>query len=289
MKVTVHTVSAFAKTAIGGNAAGVVFHASHLSTDDMLTIAHKTGFSETVFVEAGTGADYRLRFFTPNSEIDLCGHATIAAFSLLQSQGILHKKRYSVETRQSMLEVDIMENGLVFMEQPLPVFYDMIPAQEISECLNISLDVIKTNLPIQIVSTGVRDIFVPLHHLQALFSIKPNSQAITSISRKYNVIGFHVFTIETMLNSTAHCRNFAPLYDIPEESATGTSSGALGCYLLKYGMISSEQAKCLIFEQGYVLNKPSEILVRLSAKQNKIMNIQVGGMALVTEDISIEI
>jgi predicted PhzF superfamily epimerase YddE/YHI9 len=82
---------------------------------------------------------------------------TIAAFSLLQSQVILHKKRYSVETRQSLLEVDIMECGLVFMEQPLPAFYNVIPAQEMSECLNISLDVIKTNLLIQIVFTGVGD------------------------------------------------------------------------------------------------------------------------------------
>ena len=63
--------------------------------------------------------------------------------------------------------------------------------------------------------------------------MKPDFEKITAVSKKYNVIGYHVFTLETKFDSTAHCRNFAPLYDIPEESATGTSYGALSCYLFK--------------------------------------------------------
>lgn len=87
-------------------------------------------------------------------------HANNCCILLITKSRDITQKKILSGTRQSLLEVDIMESRLVFMEQPLPVFYNVIPAQEISECLNISLDVIKTNLPIQIVSTGVRDIFI---------------------------------------------------------------------------------------------------------------------------------
>jgi len=50
-----------------------------------------------------------------------------------------------------------------------------------------------------------------------------------------------MFTLETIHNATAHCRNLAPRYDIPEEAATGTASGALSCYLYKHGKITAEQ------------------------------------------------
>lgn len=289
MDIKIHTVSAFAKGNGGGNPAGVVLDAGAFSADDMLQIARQASFSETAFVQEERGADYKLRFFTPNSEIDLCGHATIATFSLLKSKGLLSKNKYSVETKQNLLAVEIMNNGQVYMEQPLPEFHDKINAQEIAECLHVSTDVFIDLLPIQIVSTGVRDILIPLHNLKALFSIKPDYEAISAISKKYNVIGFHVFTMETLFESTAHCRNFAPLYQIPEESATGTANGALSCYLLKYGMVSPEQAEGLVFEQGYVLDKPSEILVKLAVKQSLVMDVAVGGTAFVTEDKKIRI
>ncbi len=67
-----------------------------------------------------------------------------------------------------------------------------------------------------------------------LNSIKPDFNKVSDISKKYDVTGYHVFTLETLEGATAHCRNFAPLYDIPEEAATGTSNGALSCYLYKY-------------------------------------------------------
>lgn len=55
--------------------------------------------------------------------------------------------------------------------------------------------------------------------------------AKTAISEKYDVVGYHLFTLDIPEDAAAECRNFAPLYDIPEESATGTSSGALLSYL----------------------------------------------------------
>ena len=95
--------------------------------------------------------------------------------------------------------------------------------------------------------------------------------------------------METENNSTAHCRNFAPLYDISEESATGTSNGALSCHLYKYGKIKDDNLENLVFEQGYSMKKPSEILVQLRAKGEDIIEVKVGGCAKIIEKIQITI
>jgi len=102
-------------------------------------------------------------------------------------------------------------------------------------------------------------------------------------------VGYHAFSLETKYGSTAHCRNFAPLYGIPEEAATGTSSGALACYLFKHGKITEGQARTLVFEQGYGMGRPSEILVLLDVSDNGITGVHVGGKATVSGEMTIEL
>ena len=101
-----------------------------------------------------------------------------------------------------------------------------------------------------------------------------------NIRLRYKAVGYHVFALESLHGADANCRNFAPLYVIPEESATGTSNGALGCYLYHYGKINNEQASNILFEQGYSMKKPSEIRVSLTVKQNEILEVKVGGNAM---------
>lgn len=287
MKIKVHTLNSFAKTESGGNPAGVVLEASNLSKDDMKRIAKKVGFSETAFVQKSDKANFKVRFFTPTNEVNLCGHATIATFFLLTNKGIIQRGRYMLETKSGILNIQVKDNRTVFMTQILSQFSEKINREEIIECLNISEDQFPSDLPIQIVSTGLRDILIPINNLRILLSIKPNFDKISNISKKYNVVGFHVFSLETKFGSTAHCRNFAPLYGIPEESATGTSNSALSCYLFKYGKITKGQAGNLVFEQGYSMNKPSEILAKLKIEDNEIKEVQVGGTAIVKKEIEI--
>jgi PhzF family phenazine biosynthesis protein len=279
VKVKVYTLNAFAKTSRGGNPAGVVLEGSNLSDNEMQKIAQEVGFSETAFVLKSDKADFKVRFFTPNGEVDLCGHATIATFFLMAKLGPIKVGKYTQETKAGILNFEVQDNNFIFMYQNLPQFFDEIDKKEIAESLNISEEIISNDLPVQIVSTGLRDIFIPIKSLKNLHSIKPKFEKVSEISKKYGVVGYHLFTLETKFGSTAHCRNLAPLYDIPEESATGTSSGALSCYLFKYGKISKQDANYLIFEQGYTMNKPSEIFVNLKLQDHKIVEVRVGGVA----------
>lgn len=279
MDIKVYTLNAFAKTENGGNPAGVVLSADTLLPDDMQKISAKVGFSETAFVKKSEIADFKVDFFTPNNQVDLCGHATIATFYLLANKDLIETGTYTQETKAGVLNIECMDNKTIYMNQCNPEFYEIIDKNEIASTLNINTADIMENLPVQIVSTGLKDIFIPIKSLNALHDIKPDFQKISLVSKKYGVVGYHLFTLETKHNSTAHCRNFAPLYDIDEEAATGTSTGALSCYLYKYGRISEKAAENLVFEQGYSMNRPSEIRSSLSIHNNKIVEVKVGGIA----------
>jgi len=280
MKVKVYKLNAFAKTKEGGNAAGVVINADSLSEKEMGKIAAILGFSETAFLLRSDAADFRVRFFAPKEEVDLCGHATIAAFHTMAHLGLLKPDEYKQETKAGILGIEIKEDYSVMMNQPVPVFSEIIEKDELAESLNINASQMPEDLPAQIVSTGLRDIMIPVKSIEILNAMKPDMEKIKIISQKYNAVGYHVFALESLYGANANCRNFAPLYEIPEESATGTSNGALGCYLYRYGKINSGQESNLVFEQGYSMEKPSEILVSLSVKENEIQEVRVGGSAM---------
>ncbi|ADK16135.1 putative isomerase YddE [Clostridium ljungdahlii DSM 13528] len=289
MNVKAYTLNSFAKCIEGGNPAGVVINADDLSEYDMKKVAGIIGFSETAFVMKSDLADFKVRFFTPNEEVDICGHATIATFSTLLSQGRIEPGKYSQETKAGVLNVELKEDLSIMMSQNTPSYYETICKQEIAESLNITTAEISDELPIQIVSTGLRDILIPIKNIDMVNAIKPNFEMVSKISSKYNTIGYHIFTLESLNGSNAYCRNLAPLYGIPEESATGTSNGALACYLFKYGKIKSDHTNRIVIEQGYSMGKPSEIIVSLVTKGKEIIEVKVGGKALNLSEIEVEI
>lgn len=280
MSLTLYAVDSFTKDGEGGNAAGVVLAADELSGARMLAIAKEAGFSETAFVQESAKASCKVRFFTPTAEVDLCGHATIAAFTLLRSKGIIGDGAFTQETKAGILGIAV-KNDLVYMNQALPAYYEVLDKAELADSLAILPGDCLANFPARIVSTGLRDIMLPVGSLNALLSIRPDAERIARLSKKYNVIGIHAFSLETRFGATAHCRNFAPLYDIDEEAATGTANGALACYLYQYGVIDTAYSSGLVFEQGYSLGKPSEILARLSIKNDAVTEVQVGGRAVI--------
>ncbi len=272
----VYTLNAFSKSHQGGNPAGVVLVADHLSDNDMQQIAAKVGLSETAFVSRSDKANFRVRFFTPTQEVDLCGHATIATFYLMRYLNIIKKGIYTQETNAGVLQIEVGKQN-VTMEQASPTFYETIDKATIAHSLNIPYDSIADNLPVQVVSTGLKDIIVPVKNLNVLNSIKPAFTEVASVSKQHNAIGYHIYTLETINGNFAHCRNLAPLYGIKEEAATGSSSGALACYLNRYGIVNIPSK--IILEQGYTMKKPSEIAVELSYKPNGAIQVMVGGSA----------
>lgn len=287
MDVKVCILNSFTQSRNGGNPAGVVLNSENLSEGQMMKISGIVNLSETAFVSASKLGDFKVRFFTPNAEVDLCGHATIAAFSLMSSLKMINQGNYFQETKAGLLNVQVFDDGLILMDQNRPEFYECTDKSEIAKSLNIDKQDLIENVPAQVVSTALRDIMVPVKSRKILYSIKPDFDMISKLSRKYKVTGMHVFTTQALEGGNAHCRNFAPLYDIPEEAATGTSSGALACYLYKHGFITQAAAKSLMFEQGYSMNRPSKISASLAIQAGEVISVKVGGKAVINKEMTV--
>ncbi|WP_458123616.1 PhzF family phenazine biosynthesis protein [Paenibacillus sp. Z3-2] len=116
-----------------------VLQAAHLSESQMQEVARQVGFSETAFVMPSDQADFKVRYFTPSDEVDLCGHATIALFYLMKTQHIIEVGTYTLETLAGILEVVIEVNGEVYLSQTLPKFGEIVDRQQIADSLRIPL------------------------------------------------------------------------------------------------------------------------------------------------------
>ena len=87
------------------------------------------------------------------------------------------------------------------------------------------------------------------------------------------------FTLETTLTgSDVHCRMFAPAFGIAEDPATGAANGPLGCYLVRHGLVKSQDGVAEInSEQGFEMGRPSLIQIRIEHEDKQIMGVYVGG------------
>ncbi|MEY8237421.1 PhzF family phenazine biosynthesis protein [Lachnospiraceae bacterium 66-29] len=269
--VDVYVAVAFSKDAKGGNKAGVVLGRSELTSVQKAAIAKEMGYSETAFVLDSDKADFKLQYFTPTEEVPLCGHATIAAFSTLKLLNMLDKPDCTIETEAGILNIHIKDDGLILMEQNRPAYLEVLDSDIFTGC--IERNFIDHRFPIQIVSTGLNDVMLPVDSVEHLEQLSPDFEIIANMSKEKEVVGVHAFTIIKESDVTAICRNFAPLYGIDEESATGTANCALACYLFKY----YKQQSQYVFEQGHNMGDISRIVVNLSYHENVIDSVFVGG------------
>ncbi|AOT08135.1 PhzF family phenazine biosynthesis protein [Pseudoalteromonas luteoviolacea] len=287
-QVEAYLVNSFVLGGLGGNPAGVVLNAEHLSDAEKLHIAQVVGFSETAFVTRDKEVDFELTFYTTTGEVDFCGHATLAAFSVMFEQRIVGTGKSVQRTKAGILEVRIEANGKVVMQQRLPEFLDSFSYQDISQLIGLDADVLAASkLPIEAVTTGLADMIVPVPR-GYLDKVKLNEALMTEFCKKHNLVGAHVFELnDASSNYTASCRNFAPLFGIPEESATGSASGALACYLTKHTNTESNTTIDYLFEQGRVMGCGSEISASIKLEGGLVSEVKVGGFAQAFDKVNI--
>lgn len=269
----------------GGNGAGVVVLNEKIPDSKKLDIANKVGLSETAFILKSGENDYDVSFFTPVCEVELCGHATIAAFYYLGKmdniKGNNETKTVYQNTKAGRLKIEITfkDNDVdyVLMQQSEPRIYDELnQINQIANSLNIEEKFIGLNnydIKPTVVSTGLKDIMIPVKSREVLNNIKANFKLIEDISYENDVVGYHVFTID---EGKLFARNFAPKVGINEECATGTSNGALGSLLYSKGLILNQ----IEVIQGESMNEKSLIFVKVN-KNDDVMDVYVGGKAYI--------
>ena len=294
--LTFYQADVFTTVPFGGNPVAVIPDAQGLSDLELQQIAREMNLSETVFVLPPTepAAAVKIRIFTPTQEIPFAGHPVIGAFYVL---GKL--KRFLVEepTTRALYEcniglfpVDVHLRGgeihRVVMSQPKPEFLGTIDSVqdvfEISNALGLAKRMLTdTQYPIEVVSTGLPVIIVPLRTLTAVKSIVPNTGAINELCAKHGANGLMVFTTITVeALSSVHTRMFASPIGVVEDPATGSASGALGAYLVQHGAVEVRPVTEITAEQGYEIDRPSRIFIEVESDDDAIQTVKVGGQAV---------
>ena len=277
-----YVADAFTTRRFSGNQAGAALLGGDPFPEEglMRALAGELKHSETAFVRRTGEKSFHIRYFTPAEEVDLCGHATIAAFTVLRDTGAIGPGDYALHTRSGDLAIQVGAYA-VWMDMAPPTDGRGFSEEEQAElyaAYGLSLAHRPEGLEAQAVSTGLLDILLPVRDLDALERAVQDEGAVTRLSERYGVVGVHMFCAGTA-DAAAHCRNFAPLYAIPEEAATGTSNGALTYYLFRRGRIAAGADNR--FVQGEKMGKPSEILSRIT-EDNGGVKVRVGGRALIT-------
>jgi PhzF family phenazine biosynthesis protein len=126
-----------------------------------------------------------------------------------------------------------------------------------------------------IVSCGLTDILLPVGSREVLDHAVQKRGEVVRISKELRVVGVHMYCPVLSPEVTAYCRNFAPLYGIDEEAATGTSNGALTYCLMMNGLV--REGDLNVFVQGASMGKPSVIRSRIENGR-----IHIGGEAVVS-------
>jgi PhzF family phenazine biosynthesis protein len=268
----VYQIDAFTKQPFNGNSAAVIY-ADDLTNEVMQEIAKEMNLSETAFISSSNKANYKLKWFTPAIEVELCGHATIASLHYLAERKIIQRKSsITFETLSGVIECRV-DGDTYYMKLPVPDFkkfeseYD-----EIMNVLGIELNDIDDQYPFILQNNG--NLYIYVRSLDAVKKLKPNFKELVKLSKeKGNFTEVTVFSLETFeKENDAHLRFFAPYYGIDEDPVTGSVNGPLLLILRKLGLIDNDiENKIFTFEQGDFLGRIGRVNVSFSPGKNELI------------------
>ncbi len=294
-KVKLFWVDSFTSQPFKGSPAPVIIEADKLSSNNKKIIAKELNTSVVTYVSSSNVADFKLEFYTPKGEIDLCGSGTISAFWLIASQlGIQNNTIFFQENNLGIFPVEIKCNNncveRILMHQNLPEFYNTdIDIEQVSKALDVSdEEYFFKGYPLRIVSTGRPKLFIPIKSIEKLYTIVPNFKLIAEYCKQINATGFHLFAFEGNNSKVKnlYARHFAPSFSIDEDPLTGIAAGALGCYFINY---TGMKNRSFIMNQGKNLDKEGQIFIDIETNKVNISRVKVGGSCSIIFTTELEV
>jgi trans-2,3-dihydro-3-hydroxyanthranilate isomerase len=285
-----------------GNQLAVFPDARGLDAAAMQTIAREMNFSESTFVLPAERADtnVRMRIFTPGVELPMAGHPTIGSTFALAHLGVIapDADHFVFGLGVGPTRVELVRNGgslaFAWMDQKTPEYRtpavgsDMVLAAVGADDAAFRA----TGLPIEEISCGVPFLYLPLASRAAVDAAVPDLGGLRRLRSAFpsKHIGVFLFTTETGDPAiTAYSRMFAPGLGVPEDPATGSASGPLGCYLVKHGIVRGEASKKIVSLQGVAMGRPSRCHVAIThSDPATISRVQVGGQAVLVAEGRLE-
>jgi PhzF family phenazine biosynthesis protein len=297
-RLEIYQVDAFTDVPFKGNPAGVVLGADALSAVEMQAIARELNNPVSAFVLEADGADhdFRIRFFTPTTEVSMCGHATVAANHVRALRAGMPELRATQKTRAGIVAVDVRaRDGRPEVWMTLPVIetgrsLDGRQRDRLLGTLELRDRDLLPNAPIQVASSGNPTLLVPLRERAALHALAPDAPTLAELCDAIGALACFPFTLDAEPDVLTHARMFAPTIGIAEDPVSGTAHGPLGIYLVKHSL-ARHDGKTLRFRsrQGEAMGRPGTASVEVDIAGNAASQVRVGGTAVIAFEARLEL
>jgi trans-2,3-dihydro-3-hydroxyanthranilate isomerase len=278
-KLPFRLVDVFTDRPLAGNQLAVVLEADGLADATMQALAREFNFSETTFVlpATQTGCDVRVRIFTPVYELPMAGHPTVGTAVVLHDEKVI-KRKAVFELGVGPTPVEIDKSGNAWMTQKQATFGPVLEDRAgLAAALRLDLDDVRSDLPIQVVSTGNDFLLLPLSSEDALRRAAPNFGNWSAVKSATSMEAAYCFAVGE--NGNFRARMFVPAIASGEDPATGSAAGPLGAYAARHLGVTS-----LVIQQGVEMGRPSVIHVEVSESGPR-----VGGSAIVVGSGELEL
>ncbi len=290
-KVNFIQADVFTASPFGGNSVVVIPDPGPMSSDEMLRLARGMNFAETSFVvpPISPEAAFGIRCYTPTTEVVYSGHQLIGTAYVLADLGRLPlsgpRTEVIAEVGGDLRPVILEQAGGLIRRVSTEVrpasFTHTVGADgygEVAAALSVDpMIILNAGLPMQLVTTGLACLVVPMSSLSALRDLMPLDQALHVILQELGADCALAFCRDTLSPANdLHVRVFAPPLGVTEDAATGAANGALAAYLIRHGELEVRDGAELRCEQGSEMGRPSVIEVSIDGSSDP-PTIHVGG------------
>ncbi|MBA2459337.1 MAG: PhzF family phenazine biosynthesis protein [Gemmatimonadales bacterium] len=266
-------VDVFSQHPYGGNSLPVFPDAGGLTAEQMLRITQELRHFEAIFLEPTTVANtVRARVFDLFDELAFAGHPVIgAAVMLHQASGVPAAQIWQIELPGKVVRVTTTRTSRGYyglLDQGAPEFLGVVDRrEEFSRAFNLEPHDLDSDLPLEVVSTGLRYLIVP---------VKPGALERARISSDVtDLLGGVQAQFAVLLDEAAlevrHWNNDGVIEDI----ATGSAAGIVGAYRLRHGLARSGEV--FVLNQGRFTGRPSTLRVQPAGTPDAVQTILVGG------------
>lgn len=210
-KLILHVVDSFTKKPFSGNPAAVALVTEPLSTETMQKIALEMNLSETAFLQKVEPSVYKIRWFTPGREVDLCGHATLASAHWLWESGVESGGEIRFSCQVGVLTARRTEENEICLDFPSE------PAVEAPELMGPLSDVLRT----KVIWAGKNrmDYLVEISSETELLALAPDFVRMAQLPCRGVLVTVRSSTPEAHFKS----RTFFPILDVNEDPVCGSA------------------------------------------------------------------
>jgi trans-2,3-dihydro-3-hydroxyanthranilate isomerase len=286
-RYTIYMVDVFTETPLTGNQLAVVLDAEGIPSDAMQRIAKEMNISETTFVlkPDDSGSVAKVRIFTPASELPFAGHPTIGTAWVLFTEGLVPGGALEFSLQEGIGPVAVRAergaNSLTFwMTHPKVSFGGILSDRAgAAGAIGLTEADLVPDVPIQVATTGVQFVYIALKDAAAV------DRAVSERDRLSRTFADGVFLFAAAGRDRLYSRMFAPhVMGIHEDPATGSGSGPLGAFAVRYGLVPRSAAVSLISEQGTKMGRRSFVQIKLAYSDGADVptRIEVGGSVVPT-------